>query len=702
MKYHSIMSQKVSEHNDAELKGILDNLSTTVRPQDDFFRYVNGPWLDTYQLPADKPRFGAFDKLIDDSQENIKDILENAPETSPKSAALYRAYLDTQAREKAGLDPIREELSLIDNADSKDELVRVLAKLNVAGGPTPFEFYVTADSKNPDINVLTIEQGGLGLPDEAYYREDNFEPIRQAYLHMLGCLLSAAGYAADDKEAGKQGQTVLAVETAIASHHWDNVKTRDVNKTYNRFTYAQLNETLSDYSISAWLDAWQEAYNDTPAAESLPVDIRTVFSQVVVAEPDFLTGLNAEWKKASVDDLKLWTRAHLLIHWAGSLTKEMDDIQFDFYGKALMGTAKKRDPWRRAVQLVDRTVGEEVGKEYVRRHFPASSKERMEKLVANLIAAYRVSITGSTWLGEDTKKKALEKLSLFTPMIGYTERWRDYSAMDIADNYGLVKDLRSSYYWLNGYELGKVGKPVDKGEWEMTPQTVNAYYSPNTNVIVFPAAILQPPFFNAEADDATNYGGIGSVIGHEIGHGFDDQGSEYDGKGTLVSWWTEQDHANFTARTAELIDEYNHFTPQIVADKYKAEGKEDKQPHVNGAFTTGENIGDLSGVNISLKALAISLGAKDDSREEMDAALNKAEVIDGCSALVRFFLSYGHIWREKVTENYAEQMLQIDPHSPAEFRVNGIVANVDRFYETFDVHQGDGLYIEPDKRVRIW
>lgn len=703
IRYRIGMSQNnnITPH-DAELDGILSSLSDSVRPQDDFFRYVNGPWIDSYELPADKPAYGAFAKLVDEAEEHIRDILENSPETSPKSAALYNAYLDKETREKAGLDPIREDLGLIDTAQTKEDLTRALAVLNVAGGPVPFSSFVYADSKNPETNILTIGQGGLGLPDEAYYRENNFEPVRQAYSQMVGRLLTAAGYTKGDSDAQKQGRALLNFETRIASHHWDNVKTRDVNKTYNRYSISQAEESLPHFNLSAWLDSWQEAYDNTPAAAALPVDIRQVFAEVVVSEPDFLTGLDMEWDKASLEDLRLWSRVHVLLHWADSLTEELDDIQFDFFGKTLMGTSEKKEPWRRAVRLVDTLCGEEVGQEYVKRYFPASSKERMEKLVSNLIAAYRVSISHSTWLGEGTREKALEKLSLFTPMIGYTEHWRDYTAMDISTGYSLVRNLRSAAYWLNGYELGKAGRPVDKTEWEMTPQTVNAYYSPNTNVIVFPAAILQPPFFNPDADDATNYGGIGAVIGHEIGHGFDDQGSEFDGHGRLTSWWTEQDHNNFTERTRQLIAEYDQFTPAAVAEKYKAEGKTDSMPHVSGALTTGENIGDLSGVNIALKALTISLGASDDSAEEMDKALDSAVIISGQSALERFFLSYGHIWREKATENFEEQMLQIDPHSPAEFRVNGILPNVDRFYEVFNVQPEDAMYIEPGKRVHIW
>ena len=695
------MEQTHNETN-AELQGILDNLSSTVKPQDDFFRYVNGPWLDTYQLPEDRPRFGSFDQLIEDSEEHVHDILDNSPETAPKSAGLYHAYLDKQAREAAGITPIRAQLDALEAASNKEELTRVLGKLNVSDGPLPFEFFVDADPKDPETNALVMEQGGLGLPNESYYREDNFASVRAAYPVMLGKFFALSGDASDEEEGRKLGQRVLDLETKIAAHHWDNVRTRDVNATYNKLGLAEVEKALTNFNLSAWLDAWQQEFDSSSVASAFHVDIHKAFDGAIVSEPSFLEGFDQVWQEASLEDLKLIFKAHLLIHWSAYLTEELDQIHFDFYGTTLFGTSKQREPWRRAIRLIDGICGEEIGKEYAKRYFPASSKERMEKLVADLISAYRVSISGSTWLGEETKKKALDKLDLFTPMIGYTERWRDYSALDLQDSYSLMENMFNAAQWSNGYNLSRVGQPVDKGEWLMNPQTVNAYYNPTTNVIVFPAAILQPPFFHPDADDATNYGAIGAVIGHEIGHGFDDQGSEFDGHGKLTSWWTEQDHENFKTRTADLIDEYNHFTPLVVARKYEEEGKADGMPHVNGGFTTGENIGDLSGVNISLKALAISAGAQNDSREEMDKAFEKLGVISGKSALERYFLSYAHIWREKTTEGYAEQMLQIDPHSPAEFRVNGIVANVDRFYETFNVQPSDALYIEPDKRVRIW
>lgn len=396
---------------------------------------------------------------------------------------------------------------------------------------------------------------------------------------------------------------------------------------------------------------------------------------------------------------------HTLIEWAGFLTEDFDQAHFDFYGKVLSGTTQMRDRWKRAVSLVNGISGEEVGQEYVRRHFPQSSKDRMEELVGNLIEAYRVSISASDWLGDETKVKALAKLDRFSPKIGYTDKWRDYSALRVREDAGLVGNVRQANLYESGYQFGKAGKPVDKDEWLMNPQTVNAYYEPTLNVIVFPAAILQPPFFDPEADDAANYGGIGAVIGHEIGHGFDDQGSKYDGDGRLNDWWTPQDRANFEERTKALIEQYNGFVPQQLVEKYA--DNPDKAPHVNGALTIGENIGDLGGVNIAIKAYALALQDKagkdiDTSTLAMDEALEQAPAMDGYSGLQRFFLSYASIWRTKNRDQLAEQYLQIDPHSPAEFRTNGIARNVDKFYDAFTVQTSDGMWLNPADRVHIW
>lgn len=679
--------------------------SSVIKPSDDLFRFVNGPWIDTYRLPDDKARYGSFDKLAEDAESQIRDILEDEDCPAAKSQALYRSFMDTDAIEAAGATPIRPALDAIDHAAGKAALTRTIGALKpIDMGPDVFDIAVFGDPKNPDTNVVHLEQSGIGLPDEAYYREDHYAPIREAYVDMVAKQLRLAGYG-DEETTRAQADRFLDVETRIAANHWDNVATRDSQKTYNPTDFVTLSDELAHFNIAAWADAWQGAYDATPAAKTQPVDLTAALQHTIVHEPSFLKGFDAFWNNADLDDLKLWARVHVIIGTASLLSHGYDVANFDFYGKVLSGTTQQRDRWRRGVSLVNGVCGEDVGREYVKRHFPESSKQRMGQLVDNLIDAYRVSITNSDWLGEETKAKALEKLSKFTPMIGYTERWRDYTAFDVHADAGLVANMQAAALYEWGFQLSKAGKPVDKGEWLMNPQTVNAYYEPSMNVIVFPAAILQPPFFNPDAEDAANYGGIGAVIGHEIGHGFDDQGAQYDGDGVLNDWWTTDDKANFEKRTKALIEQYNAFVPTQLAEKYADEPN--KAPHVNGALTIGENIGDLGGVNIALKAYAFALDEaagrdKDGSAKAIEESLSAAPVMDGWTGLQRFFLSYASIWRSKNRDELAEKYLQIDPHSPAECRTNGIVRNVDLFYRAFDVTPDSAMWLDPDKRVRIW
>ena len=679
--------------------------SSVIKPSDDLFRFVNGPWIDTYRLPDDKARYGSFDKLAEDAESQIRDILEDEDCPAAKSQALYRSFMDTDAIEAAGATPIRPALDAIDHAADKAALTRTIGALKpIDMGPDVFDIAVFGDPKNPDTNVVHLEQSGIGLPDEAYYREDHYAPIREAYVDMVAKQLRLAGYG-DEETTRAQADRFLDVETRIAANHWDNVATRDSQKTYNPTDFVTLSDELAHFNIAAWADAWQGAYDATPAAKTQPVDLTAALQHTIVHEPSFLKGFDAFWNNADLDDLKLWARVHVIIGTASLLSHDYDVANFDFYGKVLSGTTQQRDRWRRGVSLVNGVCGEDVGREYVKRHFPESSKQRMGQLVDNLIDAYRVSITNSDWLGEETKAKALEKLSKFTPMIGYTERWRDYTAFDVHADAGLVANMQAAALYEWGFQLSKAGKPVDKGEWLMNPQTVNAYYEPSMNVIVFPAAILQPPFFNPDAEDAANYGGIGAVIGHEIGHGFDDQGAQYDGDGVLNDWWTTDDKANFEKRTKALIEQYNAFVPTQLAEKHADEPN--KAPHVNGALTIGENIGDLGGVNIALKAYAFALDEaagrdKDGSAKAIEESLSAAPVMDGWTGLQRFFLSYASIWRSKNRDELAEKYLQIDPHSPAECRTNGIVRNVDLFYRAFDVTPDSAMWLDPDKRVRIW
>jgi putative endopeptidase len=681
------------------------SFSTTIDPADDLFRFANGPWIDTFEMPADRSRYGNFDRLAEQSDEQIHEILEDPDCKAAKSQALYRSFLDTEAIEAAGISPIAESLKAIDEVTDKVAMTRLMGMQTVTGGTDLFGMTVEANPSDPssDRRILWIGQGGIGLPDEAYYREDRYAGIRAKYVDMMTRMLTLAGD--DETEARDKAERVMAFETRIASHHFDNVTERDPQKTFNLMNFEQLQAMMPNFDMATWVDAAQQAYDATPTAKLLPANFTTAFSYMNVMEPPFFQGLDREWAAASLDDIKLWTRVHTIIGAASYLNADFDHASFDFYGKVLSGSTEQRDRWKRGVSLVNGLTGEDIGQEYVRRHFPASSKQRMQELVDNIIEAYRVSINGSDWLSEETKAKALDKLSKFKPMIGYTNHWRDYSALDVSNNKGLIDNIKAASTYGMGYMLSRVGLPVDREEWEMNPQTVNAYYEPTMNVIVFPAAILQPPFFNPDADDAANYGGIGTVIGHEIGHGFDDQGSQFDGEGNLNDWWTADDKANFQNRTKALIEQYNALTPSQLVDKYADDPT--SMPHVNGALTTGENIGDLSGVNIALKAYAFALDAsrgqkKEDSAESIERSLEAAPVIDGYTGLQRFFLSYATIWRCTKRDEICEQYLQIDPHSPEEFRSNQISRNVDLFYKAFDVTPGNGMWLAPELRVHIW
>ncbi|WP_026644536.1 M13 family metallopeptidase [Bifidobacterium sp. AGR2158] len=676
--------------------------SSVIRPADDLFRYVNGPWIDTYALPDDRSRYGSFDRLAENAESQIRDILESDGDEAAKSKAIYRSFLDVDAVEKAGATPIRADLDHIDAVQTKAELTALLGEMSPYGGPDLFGFDIFGDFNDPDHNIMHLSQGGLGLPDEAYYREDHYKPIRDAYVTMVARQLKNAGYADDAQE---QAEHLLEVETTIASHHWTNVETRDSQKTNNPTDFATLAAMLAAFDIEAWAKAMQTSYDRSATARSYPVDVLGALAHVNVMEPSFLTGLNTFWADADLEDLKLWARVHVIVGRASMLSGDFDTTNFDFYGRTLSGAKEQRTRWKRGVSLVNGICGEDVGRVYVREHFPESSKTRMEQLVHNLIEAYHVSILNSDWLGDETKRKALDKLDHFEAKIGYTNHWRDYTALDVDASASLMDNMRAASVYEFGYQMAKCGKPVDKDEWLMNPQTVNAYYEPTLNIIVFPAAILQPPFFNPDAEDAVNYGGIGSVIGHEIGHGFDDQGAQFNGEGKLEDWWTAEDKARFQQLTKTLIDQYDRFVPAQLQEKYGDDPT--KAPHVNGALTIGENIGDLSGVNIALKAYAFSLDEAqgkpiDGDPTAIEAALDTAPTLDGFTGLQRFFLGYALIWRTKNRDELAEQYLQIDPHSPAECRTNGIARNVDLFYKAFGVTPDDRMWLKPEERVHIW
>jgi putative endopeptidase len=654
----------------ASASGIkTEELSSEIRPQDDLFRHVNERWLDRTEIPADKARYGSFVVLDEEAEKAVGDIIVEAQSAAVgteerKFGDLYASFMDEERIQKVGIDPIRAQLDLAGNVSTIPQLLETIGRLERHGLSGFYQLFVDNDPGNPERYLVFVEQSGISLPDESYYREEKFASIREAYVSHVQRMFELAGIT----DAPGRAQRVFDLETEIAKHHWDNVQSRDSEKTYNLFTWKDAAELFSGSAAHADLGPWVTALG----APSGSLD------EVVLRQPSFTTGLASLFVEDRLESWQDWLAWQIIHGSAPYLSSEFVEENFDFYGRTLTGTPQMRARWKRGVSLVQGALGEAVGRIYVERHFPPAAKASMDILVANLIEAYRQSIETLDWMGRETRGRALEKLEKFTPKIGFPVRWRDYSALSI-DPTDLVGNVRATSEFEFNRELGKIGKPLDRDEWFMTPQTINAYYNPGFNEIVFPAAILQYPFFDAARDDASNYGAIGAVIGHEIGHGFDDQGSKYDGDGRLTDWWTEADRAAFEKLTASLIEQYDALAPRQVPDQ-----------HVNGALTIGENIGDLGGLAIAWKAYLISLAGAEPA------------VIDGLTGAERFFLSWAQAWQQKGRDEEVIRLLAIDPHSPNEFRCNQIVRNINEFYEAFSVVDGDDLWLDPSKRVSIW
>ena len=640
-----------------------------VRVQDDLFIHVNGKWLDEHVIPDDRSVDGAFHVLRDLAEENVRDIITESAATDAESGSdaqkigdLYASFMDTDHIDALGIGPISGELERIGAIASVSDLSGQIGRLQRRGVGGLFGFYVDTDAKQSDRYLIHIVQSGLGLPDESYYREDKHAEIRAAYVAHVGRMFGLAGF--DDADG--RAQTVLDLETALAAHHWDVVRRRDADLTYNLFTLADFASAADGFDVSAWFGGLGTVGD-------------TVFGEVVVGQPSFVTGAAELVASRDLGDWRTWLTWKLLRAAAPYLSGPFVDENFDFFGRTLTGAEANRDRWKRGVGFVENAMGFAVGRLYVAKHFPPEAKARMDQLIANLVAAYRRNISDLPWMTPATRAKALVKLEKFTPKIGYPARWRDYDALTV-DRGDLIGNVARASSFEQEREFAKIGQPVDRDEWFMTPQTVNAYYNPGMNEIVFPAAILQPPFFDPDADDAANYGGIGAVIGHEIGHGFDDQGAKYDGDGNLIDWWSDDDRTEFGKRTGKLIEQYGAFTPNGLDPEYK----------VNGEFTIGENIGDLGGLSIALVAYELATAGAD------------VPVIDGLTGVQRVFFSWAQIWRTKTRDAEAIRRLSIDPHSPPEFRCNGVVRNIDAFYDAFDVQPGDELYLDEAQRVRIW
>ncbi len=639
-------------------------LDPAVRPQDDLFRHYNGKWIHEYEMPADRSSDGIFRKLHDEAEAQVRDIIENSSGAgeAQKIGDLYKSFMDTDAIKARGIAPIVDDLAAIDRITNLKDFISVMARLEMRGIGGIFGAAIYPDAMDSNTNILYLGQGGLSLPDESYYREDQFADIRAAFIGHVTKICALVGI----ENGADLAKKILILETEIATHHWDQVKDRDATLTYNKYSRAEL-ESLAEHFL---FDLWAE-HAKVPAK---------AFETLVVCEPSFFESVSAMLGNfdAHRDSWVAWLKLNLVSASAAYLTDEIVQQNFEFYAKTLSGTPQIRDRWKRGVSVTQGALGEAIGKVYVEKYFPEKAKTEMKVLVDYLLEAYRLSIIDPPWMSEATKAKALEKLKKFTPKIGYPDKWRDYSTLQISAD-DLIGNLWRIAEFDHAYAIAKIGAPVDRDEWHMTPQTVNAYYNPLANEIVFPAAILQPPFFDLDADIAANYGGIGAVIGHEIGHGFDDQGSKYDGDGNMVDWWSDEDRTKFEALTQVLINQFDALSPASTPDI-----------HVNGAFTLGENIGDLGGLGIAYKAYKL--------------ALNGAEspVIDGLTGDQRFFLSYAHSWRNKNRPEEVRRRIAIDPHSPDEFRCNQIVRNVQEFYEAFGVTEKDELWLAANERVRIW
>ncbi len=641
-------------------------MNPDIRPQDDLFGHVNGRWLDETEIPSDRSAWGSFTSLADAAEEHVRQIIEELAQSShepgsneQKIGDLFASFMDEERVEALGAEPIRADLEKVAALADKEALAGFVGSLERQGGGGFFGAYVDSDDRNSDRYLVNVLQGGLGLPDESYYREDKFAEIRTAYVAHLERMFALAGL---DDAAGAAGR-VFSVETRLAQGHWERAATRDVIKTYNLRSLEELKQSAPSF---AW-DAW---------ASGLGAGEHTL-AEVNVRQPSYFEHLSTVIDEVDLEDWKAWAAIRVIRAAASYLSSDFVAESFAFYGHTLNGTPELRARWKRGVSFVEGAIGEAVGEQYVARHFPPRAKEMMDELVANLLEAYRRSIAALDWMGEETKARAYRKLETFRPKIGYPEKFRDYSALEVKPD-DLIGNARAAAAFDTDRELRKIGSPVDRDEWFMLPQTVNAYYNPGTNEICFPAGILQPPFFDADADPAENYGGIGAVIGHEVGHGFDDQGSQFDEFGNLNEWWTEADRAAFKERSDKLIAQYDAFEPRDLPGE-----------HVNGALTVGENIGDLGGVTIALKAYEISLEGE------------PSPEVGGLSGAQRVMMSFAHVWRTKRRKEQMLQLITTDPHSPSEFRAN-IVRNLDEFHAAFATEPGDGLWLDPEDRVRIW
>ena len=642
-----------------------ENMDPEVPPQDNFYRFVNGRWLEETEIPSDRSRWGSFDELRERTEEQVLEIITELAEVeaelgsdNQKIGDMYRSFKDTARIEEAGLAPLEEDLQNIDTLSSHQGLLAFWGHYQPYRFGTPVSVSVGQDLKQSDKYTTYAGQSGLGLPDRDFYLADDerSQQLLQQYKNYISSLWDAAGWEGGNEAA----ERILDLETSIAEIHWTRVENRDRQATYNNMSLDELAELSPAINWHLYLSK----------ARLGDID------EIVVRQPSYIEHLSDLWQEIDIEDWKTYLRFHLIRRSASNLSSDFADAHFDFYGRVLSGQPEQRSRERRAVSATESALGFLVGKKYIDRHFPEEASARMDEMIDNLLVAFEESINELEWMTDETKKEALNKLGNFNAKIGYPEVWRDYDCVEIHPD-DLTGNMRRASVCEYERNIDRLGEEVDPEEWGMTPQTVNAYYSVALNEIVFPAGILQPPFFNVEAEDAVNYGGIGAVIGHEITHGFDDQGRRSDGDGNLRDWWTDKDEEQFEKRAQLMIDQYNEYNP--IDDM-----------HINGALALGENIADLGGLNVAYRAYLTSLDGEE------------PPVIDGFTGEQRFFMGWGQIWRIKFRDEALRQQLMTGPHSPGKYRVIGVLSNMPEFYEAFDVSPGDNMYREEDKRVRIW
>ncbi|MFI7483923.1 M13 family metallopeptidase [Kocuria sp. M1R5S2] len=651
----------------------LRHVHPGVRPQDDLHRHVSGTWIEAHELPEDRSYDGVAAELTERTAERVHEVIRAAP-TGSRTEVLYRSFLDEEEIERRGLAALDPDLEVLEAAVGKEDLARASAALHRTGVDGFLAFFVDNDPRDSSRRSFFLCQGGLSLPTRSYYSDSVHEELRLRFAEHVAAMLDLAGLPGrGGTTAAEAAATVLAMETRLAAAHWDAVEARDVERMYNPVDVAGLRALAPGFPWTAWLEGAAPGHG--PAA----------FDRVIVRQPSFVTALGRLWEEWSEEQIRLWLSWRTVSRRAPFLPRSFVEENFRFYGTALAGTVRPRERWKRAEFLVTRVLGDDVARGYVARWFPAEHRQRVEQLVGHLLDAYRERIAGLDWMSEATRARALEKLAAFTVKTGCPRAWRDYSSL-VLDPADLLGNVRSGLALEHDRVLATMGTAGDGDEWLLQPHWVNAYFHPVLNEVVFPAAILQPPYFDPEADDAVNYGAIGAVIGHEIGHGFDDQGSRYDGRGHLENWWTDEDRAEFARRTAALVAQYDGFTPR---------GLDPAEHHVSGAFTLGENIGDLGGLEIALAAYRRSLA-------ERGLDLAGAPVLDGLTGAQRFFCAHAALRRSTARAQERINRLATDPHAPDEFRCNGVVRNMDAFHDTFGTRPGDGMWLPPEDRIHIW